>query len=74
MVMDGYTPEDLARAKLYHDVTPNGVAFDWWLAGPNGAGFALMAEPHHAPEDIDNAKRHLRAERDVVTISVLRPA
>jgi hypothetical protein len=32
--MDGYTPEDLAKAKLYRDVTPNGVAFDWWLAGP----------------------------------------
>jgi hypothetical protein len=74
MEMDGYTPEDLAKAKLYRDVTPNGVAFDWWLAGPDGAGFSLFQEPHHTPEDIDNAKRYLRSERDVVTLSVRRPA
>jgi hypothetical protein len=61
-----YTPEELAAARKYHDVTPNGVAFAWWLAGPAGAGFALMREPHQTDADIDEAGAYLRRERDVV--------
>jgi hypothetical protein len=52
--------------------TPNGVVYDWGLAGPGGAWFNLFREPHHTQEDIDKAKRHLRNERDVVSIKVRR--
>jgi hypothetical protein len=52
-----------------HDVTPpesGGVVFEWWIVNMNGAGFKLIQEPHHSDEDIENAKKYLRRERDVV--------
>lgn len=61
-----YSREEMERCRKFGDVTPNGVVFDWWLAGPGGAGFALIREPHHTDDDIEKAKSHLRRERDVV--------
>lgn len=68
-----YTPEQLQRAKQSRDVTPNGVAWREWLESRAGAGFALMREPQHSPEDIAAAKRHLRGARDVVCLYVYTP-
>lgn len=69
-----YSPETLAAAKKIHDVTPSGVAFDWWLASAAGAGFLLLREPHHTDEQIEAAKSYLKRERDVVgAIKVAQP-
>lgn len=64
--MTTYTAADLAKARKHGDVTRNGVAFDWWLANMNGAGFCLYREPHHTDADIKLAEHHIRNDRDVV--------
>jgi dihydroxyacetone kinase len=66
------TKDDIALAKKRGDVTHNGVAFDWWLASINGAGFMLYREPHHTDQDIDDAKSYLRSSRDVVSLKVAK--
>jgi hypothetical protein len=58
--------ERVAHARKHHDVTNNGVAFEWWLANCDGAGFLILREPHHTDEDIDRAKSLIKADRDVV--------
>ena len=63
--------ELLDRAKRRGNVTPNGVAFDWWLVNADGAGYELLREPHHSDEDIEAAKRYLRGNHDVVTLRVV---
>lgn len=65
-----YTRAVVDRLRKFGDVTPNGVVFDWELAGPGGASFILVREPHHTDADIDEAKRYLKSERDVVRLSV----
>ena len=52
------------------DVTANGVAYDWGLAGPGGGWFRLLREPHHTDADITTAKHQLRASQDVVQLEV----
>lgn len=61
-----YTKEDLIKCKSHHDITPNGIAFEWWLASSEGAGFCLLRESHHTREDIAIAKHYLKNDRDVV--------
>jgi hypothetical protein len=60
----------IARCRQLQDVTPSGVVFAWELAGSSGASFELFREAHHTDEDIQRAKDHLRASRDVVRIGV----
>lgn len=68
-----YTPRDLADARRHHDVVL-GVAFQWWLVSRDGAGFALLREPHHTDAEIEAAKAELLRNRDVVgRILVLQP-
>lgn len=67
-----YTKEDVARARRRGDVSPQGVAFDWWLVNSDGAGFCLLREPHHTDEQIKQASAWLRRERDVVKLRVER--
>ena len=65
---------DYAEAiSLYPDcVTPNGVAYDWELAGPGGASFRLHQWPNINKEQIDEAKRYLKRTQDVVRLVVLK--
>jgi len=65
-----YTQEQVDRFRRFHDVTPNGVVFNWGLAGPDGAWFHLIREAHHTAADINEAKAHLRRQRDVVSITI----
>jgi hypothetical protein len=58
------------KCRAAGDVTPNGIVFDWGLAGPGGAWFYLIREPQHTDADIKAAKAHLRATRDVVGITI----
>lgn len=50
------------------EFTDNGMEFTWRLSGPDGADFVLWPEPHHTREDIREAKRSLRRNRDVTGI------
>ena len=62
----------IEKAKKWGNVTGNGIAYEWELAGSEGASFLLLREPHHTDEDIKQAKRYLCAHRDVVSISIER--
>lgn len=61
-----YSREETQRFRKAGDVTPNGVVFDWYLLGPDGAHFVLIRGPHHTAEDIAKAKAYLKRNRDVV--------
>lgn len=60
-----YTREQVERFRKFHDVTKNGVVFDWWLVNCNGAGFCLIREPHHTDEDMFQAIQYIKRDRDV---------
>jgi hypothetical protein len=67
--------EDIQRmdqCKRWMQETSNGVAYDWGLAGPSGAWFVLYKEGHHTDDDMWDAARELRRERDVVSLRVRR--
>jgi hypothetical protein len=49
-----------------------GIPFTWELAGSAGATFNLIALPDTTKEQIDAAKAKLRAQRDVVSMRVIR--
>ena len=61
-----YSSDEVNRFRKYHQVTKNGVAFDWWLVNCDGSGYCLIREPHHTDADIDEAMRFIKSERDVV--------
>lgn len=66
----------VTTAKKYNDFvyTPNGpMAFEWWLANIDGAGFLLLPEDHHTEADVAKAKNEIQRNRDVVgRITILR--
>ena len=65
-----FTRSDYDKCLRYGDITPNGVAFRWELAGPQGARFCLLRTADVSAEMIADAKAYLRRERDVVKITV----
>lgn len=68
--MSRYTRKEIERLRNFGDVTKNGVVFDWELVSCEGAGFTLLREAHHTDADIEEAKRQIRRDRDVVRMSV----
>jgi hypothetical protein len=54
------------------ETTSNGVKYDWWLASSQGAGFMLVKLPDTTKDQIDEAKREIRRNRDVVVMRVTR--
>ena len=70
----GGNDDDYADAiSLYSDcVTPNGISYDWHLAGPDGASFQLHHWPETSPEEINTAKDFLKRTQDVVRLTVLK--
>jgi hypothetical protein len=64
-----YTLEEIRRSRDdFHDVTPNGVVFDWGLAGPQGAWFTLIKQGKQTLDDLQVAAKYLRANRDVIRL------
>ena len=63
--------EDYATLDSIDETTPNGIDFHWGLAGPGGAYFVLYLMPHNTAQDIEDAKRWIRANRDASRITVL---
>lgn len=55
-----------------NETTSNGIQFEWWITGPDGAHFALFpVRGTHTAQDIADAKAELRRNRDVVSIRVI---
>jgi len=52
--------------------TPNGIKYNWYLTGPQGARYELHPEKHHTKEDINIAKSYLNIEHDAVKIYIIR--
>ena len=50
--------------------TDNGILFESYLTGPNGAGFILYPEEHHTRKDINDAKHEIRYNFDVVCLRI----
>lgn len=50
--------------------TPNGVKYEFYASGPQGATFIIYKEEHHTAHNIQEAKDWLRKEHDVVSIKV----
>lgn len=53
-------------------VTPNGVPYDWGLAGPQGAWYTLIQYPDITTKELVEAKRYIRRSFDCVNLRVLR--
>lgn len=67
------TQLDLATTHASHTCTVPPVFFTEELAGRNGMAFFLLVEPHHSRENLARACNWLRMNRDVVSITLLRP-
>ena len=53
------------------EVTDNGIEFDWWLTGPQGARFCLYpVKGKHTEDDVKKARGWLYYHHDVVSIQV----
>lgn len=52
--------------------TENGIEYDYYYTGPDGAHFILYPTADHTKEQVDAAKRELRNDRDVVSLRVDR--
>lgn len=53
------------------EYTPNGIQYEWGLAGPQGAWFELKpVRGKHSADDVKTAKAHLRNSQDVVRLTV----
>lgn len=53
------------------EVTPQGIRYDWWLTGPDGARFELFpVRGVHTDQQVAQSKSWLRNEQDVVSIKV----
>lgn len=50
--------------------TTNGIPFEENITSSHGAAFILYPQSNHTKEDIDQAKRELRDQRDVVSIRI----
>ena len=58
---------------LYADqVTPNGIPYEWELAGPDGAWYRLLCWQGETPEAITSAKSWIASSFDAVRIEVLK--
>jgi len=51
---------------------PAGVFYRSSITGPQGAHYELLREKHHTGGDTMRAKKYLRTNFDVVSISVVR--
>lgn len=54
------------------EYTPNGIPYEWGLAGSEGAWFDLHpVRGKHSASDVKIAKAHLRNAQDVVRLTVI---
>ena len=60
--------ERVEYCKQSGDVTENGIPYEWYVTGSNGAHFILLVGEGHTMKDIVAAKRWLRREHDPVCI------
>ncbi len=70
-----FSHQEADRLRRLGCVTTNGLVFYDELSGSDGAWFCLISEPCHTAEDIAQAKREIRRNRDAtgIDIGVLEP-
>lgn len=56
----------------FDECTSGGVRYRWWLAHAQGAGFELLYDPSVTKAQVEEAKRQIRGNRDVVQMLVLK--
>ena len=62
---------DILYRAEYFEETDNGIRYDWWIDGPQGAKFDLFpVRLLNDSFDIIAAKKQLYHERDVVSIRI----
>jgi len=52
--------------------TDNGINYEWFVSGPDGAHFILYPSKTDTKEIINAAKAELRRDRDVLSIKTVR--
>jgi len=57
---------------MIEGVTDNGIKYDSYVTGPQGARFELFVHEGHSSEQIEAAKRQLKREQDVVKFYLIR--
>lgn len=55
-------PDELLERILFYST---------YTTGPQGAHYELLREPKHTDEDVNNAKKFLRRNYDVVSIKMI---
>lgn len=58
-----------------HDTTGEAhedMFFNSYTTGPQGARYELFRQKHHTNADVEKAKRYLKRNFDVVSISVIK--
>ena len=55
------------EARCGHDVA-GAIKYHWELAGPGGATFFLLVDPHHTEDQVRYAAAYLRGSHDVVRL------
>lgn len=70
-----FSRQEADRLRRLGCVTENRIVFHDELSGSDGAWFCLICEPCHTVEDIAQAKREIRRNRDAtgIDIGVLEP-
>lgn len=57
---------------MIHGITDNGIKYDMYVTGPQGARFELYTHDGHTREQIEAAKNQIRREQDVVKFYVIK--
>jgi hypothetical protein len=66
MTLAEFKPQD-TTGEAYED-----MFFRSYITGPQGARYELFHQKHHTNEDVEKAKRYLKRNFDVVSISVIK--
>lgn len=69
MTVAEFSPEGIAAYDK--DKVENALFYKSEVTGPTGAHYLLLREPQHTNDDVREAKAWLRANKDVVSISVI---
>ena len=73
---DQFKPEGVATDRdltgLPDEETRNVLFYRSSITGPQGARYELLREKYHTGKDVEDAKKYIRHNFDVVSISILQ--
>ena len=62
--------EELKRLLGYGQASPEGIIYDWELAGPGGADYYIYPGKHHTKEDIEETREWIGDSFDCLRLYV----